>query len=126
MRYLIPDTDQPNPDLFRVIIEDWIEAHPEDLFRATHPNITYLLHSHWPSHLADDHDQVWAGFWEGYLPGDDQVLDVPKPDTGLELSTGQVLSQDDLDLIYQALLSRLSKDFSGLEGITPTRHSSDA
>ena len=126
MRYLIPDTDTPNADLFRTVIEDWIEVNPEDTFEAQHPAITYLIHSQFPSHLAEDHDQIWHGFWDGYLPGDDQVPSDDFEDAGMILSSGMVLNNDDLDLIYQALLPRLSEAFSRLEDVTPTRQTSDA
>lgn len=126
MRYTIPAIDKPNPDLMQSIIEDWLEVHPEDSFHADGPDIEFLLHSHFPSHLCDTADEVWVGFWGGWLPGDVEP-EAEQPPITLEVQDGKiVLDEAALDALYQAILPRLERRFSGPEASTPTGSTPDA
>ena len=126
MRYTIPAIDKPNPDLMRSIIEDWLEVHPEDQFCSGDPDITFLLHNHFPSHLCDTAEQFWIGFWGGWFPGDVEP-EAEEPPITLAVQDGKiVLDEATLDALYQALLPRLMERFSGLERPTPTGSTPDA
>lgn len=119
--HVIPAQDQPSPVLLKSILDDWLEAHPEDTFRSPDPSIEFLLSEMFPAQVrfeATDNDQSWAGFWDGWLPGD-QVED-PVIDSDLIIGRvtedGQVvLDEESLDALCQAILVRLNTAFSGSE-----------
>jgi len=130
MRYAIPAQTDFNPDLLQVLVKDWLEANPEDTFTSVPAdiNLTYHLQEYFPSHLSEDYDQVWTGFWDGLLPGDPteavedqaQVITLPVVD-GVAVVDQSVLEQ------IAAEILRLTGDLiSGGKGLDPSRSTHDA
>lgn len=119
MKYSIPSPPKgPNSILFRTILVDWLDANPEDEFCSEDPDVTYLLHDMFPSHLCESSDTVWSGFWEGFLP--EPGTDDPETDTiiYLDVVNGKAVLDE---RVIGILLERLKQGLSvpTLAGSTP-------
>lgn len=120
MQLAIPSAHkEPNPHLFKAIISDWLDAHPDDQFSSEDLDVSLLLHSMFPSHLTDSVDLDWAGFWDGFLPGE---IEAPKREQIIiEVVDGSITLDDDLlDRLADLVLERLRGRSESIETPDPT------
>lgn len=102
LKILIPTDQTRSSILLRTVIEDWIEAHPEDTFASEDPKVHRLIPEEL-RHEAQESSLTWEGFWSGMLPSVAPPGDVQEPSEVLVLSSGITLSRDDLTMIKAAL-----------------------